>query len=182
MYSSCHEIVCDSHLCKADQAASWAPAHATDGRYCLGLRDLDGGNPQGQCATGGRRGARGHAYGLGLSSSARAPRLTESNQPARSPDYVAFCIVGDPEVIASLIQLRSRFGPLTRTALQRSALPCLQRQPHRKFLESMTVRHRGEASFSEFAEFLAGECYYTPVRPRYSSHASSRRAILARGH
>ncbi len=48
-----------------DQAASWAPAHATGGRYCLGLRDLDGGNPQGQCAAGGRRGVRGHGYGLG---------------------------------------------------------------------------------------------------------------------
>ena len=31
----------------------------------LGLRDLDGGNPQGQCATGGRRGLRSHGHGLG---------------------------------------------------------------------------------------------------------------------
>jgi len=30
-----------------DQAASWAPTHATGGRYYLGLRDVDGGDPQG---------------------------------------------------------------------------------------------------------------------------------------
>ena len=49
----------------AERAASWAPAHATGGRYGLGRRDVDGGNPQGQRATGGRRGVRGHGYALG---------------------------------------------------------------------------------------------------------------------
>jgi len=29
------------------QAASWTPAHATGGCYCVGLRNLDGGNPEG---------------------------------------------------------------------------------------------------------------------------------------
>jgi hypothetical protein len=30
-----------------DQAASWTPAHATGRCYCVGLRNLDGGDPQG---------------------------------------------------------------------------------------------------------------------------------------
>jgi hypothetical protein len=33
--------------------------------HCLGLHDVDGGNPQRQCATGGRRGLRGYGHGLG---------------------------------------------------------------------------------------------------------------------
>ena len=75
-----------------DQAASWAPAHATGRCYCLGLYNLDGRNPQRQCATGGRRSVRGHGYGLGQACRSDRPGLQKVNQPAGSPDHVAFCI------------------------------------------------------------------------------------------
>jgi hypothetical protein len=53
-------------VCAAFPAiTSWPPAHATGGRHRLGLHDLDGGNPQRQRATGGRRGLRGYGHGLG---------------------------------------------------------------------------------------------------------------------
>jgi len=39
-----------------DQTSGRAPSHAAGRRHSLGLRDFDGGNPQGQCATGSRRG------------------------------------------------------------------------------------------------------------------------------
>ena len=43
-----------------------------------GLRDLDGGNPQGQCAAGGRRGLRGHGHGLGQTRRPDRPRVRET--------------------------------------------------------------------------------------------------------
>jgi hypothetical protein len=44
---------CLGHV-QRDQAASRASAHAAGGRHSLRLCDFDGGNPQGQWATGGR--------------------------------------------------------------------------------------------------------------------------------
>ena len=58
-----------------DQAPGRASAHAAGRRHRLGLRDLDGGNPQGQCAAGGRRGLRSHGHGLGQASRPDRPRL-----------------------------------------------------------------------------------------------------------
>src|ERR1700719_2078886 len=54
----------------------------------------------------------------GPSSSARSPRPTESNQPAGSPDYVAFCIVGKFELRVEF--LASHMGTLTTTPLLRN--------------------------------------------------------------
>ena len=44
---------CLGHV-QRDQAASRASAHAAGGSHSFRLRDFDGGNPQGQWATGGR--------------------------------------------------------------------------------------------------------------------------------
>jgi hypothetical protein len=52
-------------ISQRDQAAGGTPAHGTGRRHRLGLFDLDGGNPQRQCATGGRRSLRSHGHGLG---------------------------------------------------------------------------------------------------------------------
>ena len=66
----------------AEQAASWAPAHATGGRYGLGLRDVDGGNPQGQRAARGRRGLRRYRHALG---EARGPDRSGVRQVGDDP-------------------------------------------------------------------------------------------------
>ena len=52
-------------------------AHAAGRRHSLRLRDLDGGNPQGQRATGGRRGLRGHGHALGQARRPDRPGLRE---------------------------------------------------------------------------------------------------------
>jgi hypothetical protein len=95
-----------------DQAASWAPAHAPSGRYCLGLRDVDGGDPSRTMRD--RRLARSTEpwTWAGPSSSAKSPRPTESNQPAGSPNYVPFCIVGHPEVTAAKRRSHLNRAPL----------------------------------------------------------------------
>jgi predicted SnoaL-like aldol condensation-catalyzing enzyme len=51
--------VCAAFPAQRDQASGRIAAHAAGRRHSLGLRDLDGGDPQGQWATGGRRGLRG---------------------------------------------------------------------------------------------------------------------------
>jgi hypothetical protein len=55
------------------------------GRHCLGLRNLDGGNPQAQCATGERRCVGGDGHGRGLARGSDRPVLPKVTQPA-SPD------------------------------------------------------------------------------------------------
>src|SRR5260221_213669 len=50
---------------RRDQALGRAPVHAAGRCHSVRLRNFDGGNPQGQCATRGRRGVRGHGHGLG---------------------------------------------------------------------------------------------------------------------
>jgi hypothetical protein len=67
------------------ETAGWAPAHAPGGRHRLRLRDLDGGNPQRQCAIGSQRGLRGYGHAVGKTRGADRPGLRKVR---RSLGYV----------------------------------------------------------------------------------------------
>jgi hypothetical protein len=60
-----------------DQTPGRIATHAAGRRHRVGLRNFDGGNPQGQCATGSSGGLRGDGHALGQARGPDRPSVRE---------------------------------------------------------------------------------------------------------
>ncbi len=82
-----------------DQTPGRALAHASSRRYCLGLCDVDGGNPKGQRAARGWGGLRGHGHAVGQGRGPDRPGLREVNHTTGPTAYLRRCLECVPELL-----------------------------------------------------------------------------------